>query len=376
MAMDGTVMDRTGLKRGSGKGRYLYHQLADLIRRDIEAGVLGPREKLPSMDMLAREYDLNKATVRQAVAQLTEEGLVESVPARGTFVRDVADMEPRRGTLVVGWLSSIEDQGASGAYHVEMMNAARDKAQECGGHLVVMSTVGVEPGTFIRSVEQAGLDGAILLGPADQPPLSHFLDGALPVVLIDSKPVGQPVNCILSDNEGGGFLAVRHLLELGHRSLAFVSGPKQWRVSRERLAGAQAAVEQAGLAVRVDVLEGDFSPKSGAEAMRSLLDRKKPPTGLFFFNDDMAMSALQVVHERGALAVPRDVSLVGFDNVQWSAMTHPALTTVHVEKALMGRKAIERLHDILVHPKQTAMTITLPTRLVTRRSTGLLTEIQ
>jgi len=372
MAISTLSMSENGLRRGAGKGKFLYHQLADLIRDDIERGILCPNEKLPSMDVLAREYELNKSTVRQAVAELTEEGLVESIPARGTFVRDLSLVRVGTSNRVIGWISAIDDKGLSGSYHIEMMNAARDLIQKKGGHLVVLSAMGVAPEAFVQSVQDARLDGAVLLGPAEQEPLCRLLDGAMPVVLMDSKPSGHNVNCILIDNETGGYQAVEHLLQLGHRKLGFVTGPKDWRVTRDRLAGAQAAVARLQKDAQISMIESDFSPEGGALAMKELMSRKERPTGIFFFNDEMAMGGLQVAHDMDDLAIPDDLSLIGFDDISWCAMMHPALSTIHIEKAMMGQKAIERLDEIMDRPEQMPTTLVLPTRLIVRKSTTLL----
>jgi LacI family transcriptional regulator len=363
------------LRKGTGKPQFLYRQLADLLSKDIQAGVFKPGDMLPSMDELARRYEINKATVRQAISELITEGAIYSIPAKGTFVSDPSPTR-RNSTrpLTIGWISSIEDHGLTGSYHMEMMQSARKSVQALGGHFLVFSTEGLSSNAFWKTLGEARLDGALLIGPSQEDPLKQILNGRLPSVVINDKARGHRVNSVQNDNEGGGYQAVRHLLELGHRDLAFVTGPRDWRVTRERLTGAEDALREADIPIEsVITVESDFSPKGGMDAIGYILDQVNKPTGIFFFNDEMASGALLFLNGNTPYRVPKHFSFVGFDDISWTSMTHPPLTTVHVETELMGRKAVELLKKIIDGGEHVPLTTVVPTRLVARKSTAPVT---
>jgi len=361
----------SALKKGCGTRKYLYRQLSALLREKIRRGEWKPGEMLPSMDDLAGEHGINKATVIQAIADLAAQGLVYSVPARGSFVADPEAGRNGRAAdaLSIGWISTVTDHGNTGRYHTEMMDAVRAEVQAIGGNLLVFKSEGIPPKVFCTMIGKARLDGAIIIGPAEGEPIRLALGGKLPAVLIDDTVRGQRIDAILIDNEGGGFQAVEHLIRLGHRQLAFVTGPLAWKVSRDRLAGAQAALDAAGLpALAGAVVQSDFSPGGGHEAMLRILKMKPRPTGVFFFNDEMASGAIQALHEIGGLRVPEDFSCVGFDDTSWASLMCPPLTTIRVEKDLMGREAVRRLKKRIEDPNPIPTITTVPTRLMIRKS--------
>lgn len=360
------------LAKGSGKPGFLYRQLADILRKDIASGALKPGDMLPSMDELAAKHRINKATVRQAIADLISSGLVNSIPAKGTFVSDPAQARAASSrALSVGWISTVNDGGNTGGYHSEILDAVRATVQASGGHLLVFSSAKLTPAALYKAIGDAHLDGAVLIGPPREDPMKRIILSGLPVVIIDERFRSRRVDSIMVDNEGGGFQAVEHLLSLGHRRIAVVSGPASWPVCEERLAGAMAAIKDAGIAPdSVTVIESTLSPEGGRESVKKLLAASPVPTGIFFLNDEMAAGALQAIYEHTKLRVPQDMSIVGFDDIAWASLTHPPLTTIRAEKDVMGREAVERLRKMLQDKDHLPTTTIVPTRLVIRKSTA------
>ncbi len=373
--MSSSVTTRNALLvRGRGKQKLLYRQVADHLRRDIENGKLKPGIMIPSMDDLAERFQINKATVRQAIAQLIAGGLVYSVPAKGTFVSDQAPGRKAKSSarpLSIGWALNVGDNGNTGRYHTEIMDSVHAALQEINGHLLIVPARGLSTNALCRVVAEARVDGVILIGSYPHETIRHLADSGLPIALIDSVCRGARIDSILVDNRGGGYQAAEHLIALGHRNLAFVTGPADLPITADRLAGAWDAVDAAGLSRQaVQVVEGDFAPPSGHKAMMDLMARKPRPTGVFFFNDEMASGGLNALYEHFRAGVPGDLSVVGFDDIYWAALTHPPLTTVHVEKDLMAREAVQRLARALTQRNHVPTTTIVPTRLVVRRSTA------
>ena len=366
-------MDGAALRRGNGKPRFLYRQLADALRREIDRGAFAPGDMLPSMDDLASRYAINKATVRQAINELVHHGLIYSIPAKGTFVAESGGAVEAGALdcLHIGWISSIQDRGCMGSYHAEMMQAAHQAVQRMGGRFMVFSSSGMTHEAFWEMIRQAGLDGALLVGPPNEEPLLHLLDDTLPAVILNDRFLGRRVSCIYIDNEDGGFLAVDHLLAQGHRKLGLVTGPSHMRIVRERMMGAEMACARHGITPeQIRVVEGDFTPDGGMHAMRELLVEGERPTGLFFFNDEMACGAVRFLYERTDYRVPDDFSIVGFDDISWARLSHPPLTTVHVDGAEIGRLAARLVIDRCNGTPIEKPIVDVGFRIIERRSTS------
>jgi LacI family transcriptional regulator len=207
------------------------------------------------------------------------------------------------------------------------------------------------------------IDAAILVTPS-----VVDVDVDIPLVAIDphTGPVGLPM--VQSDNLVGSATATNHLLELGHRRIAFLAGRPDLRSSLLRQEGYERALAAAGVPVDSSLVRAGFYTREGArEPARELLSRPDRPSAIFAANDLSAVSALELAHELG-LRVPEDLSIIGFDDIPESAQTSPPLTTVHQPIQQMGRVAVELLLALLEDrtPEQTR--ITLPTALVLRGS--------
>ncbi len=164
-------------------------------------------------------------------------------------------------------------------------------------------------------------------------------EGAMPFVVMNRAVSGLEDNCISVNNEQGGYLATNVLLEMGHRDIAYISGPLTWGDASARLAGHKRALRQHGQQFDERLLvEGDYHEISGGNGMTQLLQQGLPFTAVVCANDEMAAGALEMIRARG-MSMPEDMSIVGFDNSPVSRYLHPKLTTVDFPVADMGRMA-------------------------------------
>jgi LacI family transcriptional regulator len=148
-------------------------------------------------------------------------------------------------------------------------------------------------------------------------------------------------DAVLPDNVGGARALARALVELGHRSFAVISGPTLLTTTRDRIDGFTAGLAEAGIALDPDaVVPGDFTREGGMHAMTQLLDGATRATCVFALNDAMALGALRVLRARG-IAVPQQLSVAGFDDIPGAIDSQPALSTVRIPMAEVGRMAIE-----------------------------------
>jgi LacI family repressor for deo operon, udp, cdd, tsx, nupC, and nupG len=170
------------------------------------------------------------------------------------------------------------------------------------------------------------------------------------------------------DNARAASDAMHLLYDLGHCRIGIVTGPLVSPLSRDRLRGASTTAKNRGAGELV-VMGGDFSVESGTEAARRLLSAPRPPTAIFCFNDEMAMGVLEYArHKR--LRVPRDLSVVGFDDIRFARYTDPPLTTVAQPMRAIGEGTVRLLMQILRNPAAAPEPITLPHIFSVRSSTG------
>ncbi|HEY4385575.1 MAG TPA: substrate-binding domain-containing protein, partial [Ktedonobacteraceae bacterium] len=169
------------------------------------------------------------------------------------------------------------------------------------------------------------------------------------VVLLD-RPSGVRDLCSVAiDDALGGELAVRHLLELGHRRIAFVSGPLGIRQYAERRRGALRAIKMAGLdpnETMSDILISAQNARSSEQCVATLLSRAQRPTAIFCANDLLALGVMRGLGQRG-IKIPDEMALVGYDDVEFASMLSPSLTSIRQPKYQLGRAAAELLlHEI------------------------------
>lgn len=171
------------------------------------------------------------------------------------------------------------------------------------------------------------------------------------------------------DNATAAAEAMDHLYRLGHRRIGIVTGPLVSPLSRDRLAGATARAKAEGAARDTIVVHGDFSIESGAKAGERLLGRPEPPTAVFCFNDEMAMGVIEAARGRG-VRVPRDLSVVGFDDIRFAGHMDPPLTTIAQPMREIGEGTVRLLVDILEGRTIAPVSVTLPHALIIRSSTA------
>jgi LacI family transcriptional regulator len=219
----------------------------------------------------------------------------------------------------------------------------------------------------------SGLLAILPDGATDQ--LAAVHDQGLPVVLIDDQGAHPHLPWVGTDNRYGAYLAVKHLIALGHRRIGHIRG--LYACSEERFQGYCDALREAGITPDPAlVLQGDFAPASGQACARAFFAMAERPTALFVGNDQMAYGVLAVAQQLG-VRVPQDMAVVGFDDIPLSGYIRPALTTVHQPFFEMGQRAAELLLSLVAaspssppQAQETAIHIQLATSLTVRESCG------
>jgi LacI family transcriptional regulator, galactose operon repressor len=215
-------------------------------------------------------------------------------------------------------------------------------------------------------------DGALIILPEESSAeLELALTDAYPFVVVDPlTALDKRIPSVAAEHEAGAQQAMEHLLGLGHRRIAAITGPPGWLATEARLRGYYAALAGAGIPPEPALqVTSDFEFAPGTAAAATLLGLPDPPTAVFAFNDAIALGTMRAAHDRG-LRVPDDLSIVGFDDIKYAAMVTPALTTVRQPLADMGHTAVSVVLRLLEHERLDASHFEVATRLVVRDSTA------
>lgn len=258
-----------------------------------------------------------------------------------------------------------------GEFFSEIIRGVDTTARRSGYHLLVSGSHSdrAETEAMLRAM-RGRVDGLIVLSSdLDAKTIESHLPHKLPVVLLGSRRNGGGVHTIDMDNFGGARAMTRHLLALGHRRIAFVTGPPTNRDAAERLRGFRDAMSSAGHASQGPEVIGDFREEGGYRAAGRLLRARRRPSAVFAANDSMAIGLLSAFRERG-LRIPEDIALAGFDDIPIARFTTPPLSTVHVSIAELGVIAARRLLQVLEGKDAGAVHETFAAKLVVRRSCG------
>lgn len=256
-----------------------------------------------------------------------------------------------------------------GEFFSEMIRGIDVAARRRGYHLLVSGSHSEwsEMSAVLLAV-RGRVDGMIVMAPElEAERIASWLPTGLPVVLLNGRAEGAW--SVAVDNSQGAGSMMQHLFSLGHREIAYISGPEGNADATERLRAWHTAMQGAGVG-RIDELlvQGDFSETAGYEAGYTILSRERRPTAVFAANDAMAIGALCAVREQG-VRVPDEMAVVGFDDIPIARFVSPPLTTVSVEIAELGRQAFELFLEASEQDREPRLQI-LPTHLVIRESCG------
>jgi LacI family transcriptional regulator len=257
----------------------------------------------------------------------------------------------------------------------EVLVGVQETAGAQGFDLLLFSAISPGNGygthSYVKRCRHHNVDGVVLMGvDHNDEEVRRLTASTIPCVGVDVELEGRHTGYVTSDNVAGGELAVAHLAAQGHRRIAVIHGPVDTLAGLDRLKGYRQGLGAAGLAYRDEyVRDGDFYVESGHRAAASLLALPEPPTAIVAASDLMAVGALRAATEAG-LAVPGDLSVVGFDDILLAAHLQPGLTTLRQDKAGLGAAAARALMQRIDATGTAPVATTLPVELVARGTTA------
>ena len=312
-----------------------------------------------------RVNEATKARVRKAVAAL---GYEPDLAARS-----LVNQRSRTIALAFGggsWPFS-DLSGLNNLFYLSVLREIERAAAEHEFDLLLPPEPGGPSGTgYLRRLRAHKAAGVILRARPHDPRAIALIDAGEPVVLIDSGGVEDRCTQVRSDNTAATHQLTEHLISLGHRRIAVIAGPLDDPMCIDRLAGVRQALARAAIPEDPDLIKvADWSIEGGYSVVRQLLHDGVDFTAVAAQSDIMAIGAMRALDEQGR-RVPDDVSVCGFDDLEFAAFTNPPLTTARQDAAGMGRTALTALVARIENPDARPEAIVLPVRLVVRASTG------
>lgn len=333
----------------------------------------------PTIEDVARIAGVSIATVSRSlrmpdvVTAKTRDRVLAAVRQTGYNLNTAAQsLRQRRSNTVLVVVSDIGN-----TFFSEILAGIEPVASAAGLTMLIGDTGSNEAReeTYIRYLLNGRADGALLLA---QPSAAWFdiptanTKGIKPIVSISEGDPCHRIMAISIDNEAAAHAAVTHLIEQDHRLIAHLTGPEANILTRKRRDGYRRALLDAGLEWHPELeFPGDFGLQSGRLAFDAYRALSVKPTAIFCSNDEMAMGFISSAHS-AAIMVPKDISVVGFDDIHFAQSYIPALTTVRQPRADMGAAGMRLLLSIMANESPCSMM--LPSELVLRDSTAAVTD--
>ncbi len=308
--------------------------------------------RTPSLRDVAERAQVSPSTVSLVLNdKAAARGIPETTASR--VLAAVAELGYRPNAMAAGLrkqtsdtIGLVSDVIATSPHAGSMIQGAQDAAWEAGKVLMIVNT-GDDPSVQNRAIDimlQRQVEGfifATMYHRIVEPPIALR---ELPAVLLDCRCSNEECSWVVPDEEGGAFAATTHLLEAWHRRIGYLQSGAAIPAAVERLRGYRSALESFGVEFDPElVVDGLDEFTGGLEAASELLSRGARPSAIFCFNDRMAAGAVRAAHRMG-LVIPRDLSIVGYDNEELVAsFTDPPLTTVRLPHYEMGHWAVTNL---------------------------------
>ena len=358
------------------KKKYRYIEVyEDLVIR-ISNGEFPLSDLLPSEKEIGKIYSVERTTVRKALELLVNDGFVQKFQGLGAKVVSsekvkTASSNLKKSDTILFFLPKTSDNmdRLTQPYYSLMFFHLESELKR-NGYKTIYSTIS-EYDKIEDLLKQQTYAGIIFASyGVDEKHLHYVSENNIPFITVNNDY--ENAVFIVPDNFMGGYLAGKHLVELGHSKIGLITGNLKETSCRQRLAGFTIALGESGL--KIDdkyVRNASWIADKAIVQTKDLLERNKDdlPTAIFAFNDEMALSAMRVINEIG-YKVPDDISLIGFDNISQAKYVYPELTTIDPNVEMISRTAVWILNNKIRNDVPDNFKIIIPVHLIKRGSTA------
>jgi DNA-binding LacI/PurR family transcriptional regulator len=356
---------------------YRYIEVKEKLLAELK--VLAPHDRLPSRTALAEKYGAARTTVERAISELIGEGLLYSRDGSGTYVAESLPPNPKVGRQAFISLGLVIPDIRHDTYP-GILRGVEDVTDRSGINLIVGNTDNrvEKQANYLDKLIDSGVSGVIIVpaiaGGTDLSPFHKLSERGIPVVFCNRGVEGFDAPRVISNNFYGAYIAVKHLIQRGCRSIAYISNPL-YSTSYERVQGYTSALIEAGIDVdeQMIVFEPTFdSDRPGYRGIDKLLRNNRRPDGVFCFNDAIAEGVYAALAEYG-MSVGQDVLVIGYDDTSICERLPVKLSSVKFQTYEIGTQAAELLIRMLQGEKvPNNKLVVLQPQLVERESTGVL----
>jgi len=285
-----------------------------------------------------------------------------------------SDARARTFALKKSNLIGLVVSDISNPFYAELARGIEDKAHDQGYNVIFCSTENKHERleTYVNLMRDVRVDGFIFSSSRlHEPAVEKLIEERFPVVLVNRKLRGESFNYVVLNNSLGAYKITEHLINLGYRKIAIITGTSNLSTGLDRLKGYQQGLRDHGIPPNQDyIIQGPFARETGYEGAKRLLLLEDRPEAIFGGNDYIAMGVIDAVEELG-LHIPEDVALVGFDDTEFASNRRINLTTVSQRKYEMGNLGVQILIDYIEREETDYIhKVILEPRLIIRESCG------
>lgn len=255
-------------------------------------------------------------------------------------------------------------------YHLSLMGMEEELKKE-GYHILSISLTEGEMNDAgnLLIIKEHRSDGFVIRGPSIKPRFILDLKSMnFPIILFGNELKETEIDCVVCQDAKGSYQITKHLMEHGHKEIAFLSGPFEWSSNMARREGYKKALSEADLEPKI-VYMPDSTIDNGKIYLQSVIKTYPNVTAIVAVNDATAVGAINEARELG-LKVPADIAIAGFDDIEWASISYPQLTTMHIFLEEMGKLAAHRLLELIKNPDLPPVKISVAAKLVIRNSCG------
>jgi GntR family transcriptional regulator, arabinose operon transcriptional repressor len=364
----------------------LHVQLHNQLRQLIVSGRWSKGTLIPSETQFSNQLKISRSTVRLALQQIELEGLIERRPGKGTFIIYQPSQESQKK------LVAFVTNDFTNAESVNLLSGAENEIRKAGYHITFNNVQNSqEELALLTSFQEQDVAGVLIWPNADYPNgleahVKSYHAIELPIVFLDRNIAGVDHDCVTSDNYGGASDAMRHLIELGHKQIVFLSHTKMDILPvMERYRAYQDAMWKVGLSPQEPWLIGhdqeinrhralvastDSNNIEFQQIKNYLLNSSPRPTAILALNDYVAILVMRVAKFL-KMRLPEEISIVGFDDIDLAAHLETPLTTVAQDSFGIGKRAAQLLIDRLDGYAKESVCEYIPTQLRVRSSTSV-----
>lgn len=313
--------------------------------------------------VLANSPKISEETKRKVRQALTELDYHPNVMARALVTNTAGSI----GVVITPGLNEF----FANPFFSEMMIGLSEVARQNGFDTVLSTSARSEEEVLDRMIHGRRVDGVLLLGSrAEDPALKQAVEDKFPAVLLGRPADDVPISYVNNDNVAAAYVATKHLLDLGHKSIGFLGGEADLVVTIDRLKGYRQALEDAGVPVDTRlIVYNEFFEQNGYVSMMRLLALSNRPTAVLASDDVLAFGGMRAAAELG-YRMPEELAIVGFNDIRMAELANPSLTSVHVNMYELGVEAGKLLVAQIRHHVTEPTSVIVPTKLVVRNSCG------